>query len=120
METWIDNFLLIMIFMAGVGWLMAGVFWFQNAPLLLRILLSFICTCIFMPIGAAFLCLAVLLISPTGYAYLQVFSEDLYGAAWYCFEVGFETGSAWLLGALIRIGVLTNRSWRKARVMKHR
>lgn len=115
METWIDNFHLIMIFMVGAGWLMAGTFWFQKVHLLLRIPLSFIFTFIFMPVVAAFLCLAVLLISPSGDAYLQVFSEDLYGAAWYCFEVGFETGSAWLLGAVIRIGVLTNCSWKKAR-----
>lgn len=116
METWIDNFLLIMALMACMGWLMAGAFWFQKVPLLLRIPLSFGCTCIFMSVAAAFLCLAVLLISPTGSTYLKVFSEDLYKAAWYVFEVGFETGSAWLLGALIRIGILTNRSWRKASV----
>ena len=84
METWIDNFHLIMIFMVGAGWLMAGTFWFQKVHLLLRIPLSFIFTFIFMPVVAAFLCLAVLLISPSGdaiYKSSQKTSTELLGTA---------------------------------------
>ena len=112
MEIWVDNFLTVCLFVMLGCWWITTLTWRESLPFAVRLPFALVTTSALMLLVGALVSMVLHFVAMPA-AVMSSLSNSPSNLLFYFFESGAETGAFWILIMLIRISLLSHKSFRK-------